>query len=283
MPRPRRPIPALLAATILFLTMAYPSFYLQLFCTREFLRLAAALGLSDSSRGLGGQILGFNYARHPRWVFHTAGFLAAAVAFIPALTASILTLRRLSGASRVPLCGRCGHTLQNLSEPRCPYCHTDLTGDPAPAAEPALHRLLRAGGTRAVLARRLAVAVLAFATGSSLADSFLRYRIQGWIIDAGRSAGCHITQAGVVMIGPRGPFLGEGLASALWNSVWRNGPWLSTALIGYAAALATYSLCAGSLGATRVFGYRGMARCGRCRYPLQGLREPRCPECGQVI
>jgi hypothetical protein len=51
----------------------------------------------------------------------------------------------------------------------------------------------------------------------------------------------------------------------------------------FTLAAGLYWLCAGPLGRTRFFGYRGPTRCGACGYGLQGLREPKCPECGVVI
>jgi hypothetical protein len=110
------------AAAAAFAALAYPSFWLYLLSWRELLRLAAVCGLFAQSRGLGGQILGYNYYRDPPWVHAVAMALAAMAGFGPALVASIALMRRIRGSAEPTLCGACGSTLRGLAEPKCPAC-----------------------------------------------------------------------------------------------------------------------------------------------------------------
>ena len=104
-----------------------------------------------------------------------------------------------------------------------------------------------------------------------------------WICRAGHRAGCEVFVSSAYLIGPDGPFLGEGPRDAAWNWAWRNATWILASGAGAAAALVTYVICAGPLGRTRLLGYRGTTRCGACGYDLAGAREAKCPECGRAV
>jgi hypothetical protein len=107
-------------------------------------------------------------------------------------------------------------------------------------------------------------------------------RILEWILDAGRAAGCGLTQTGGIAWGPGGPFVGDGLRVRAFNILAREGVWLTGAGVGFTAAFLVYA-CLVRTEHWRLVGYRGPTRCGPCGYTLRGLRGPRCPECGREI
>jgi len=109
-----------------FAALAYPSQLLTLWCTRELFRFFEAVGIMNPNGPLGGQILGFNYQRQPEWAHWAAGGMASAAGYGAALVGSILIIRRVSGASRATLCGRCGSRIKNAKEMRCASCGGEL-------------------------------------------------------------------------------------------------------------------------------------------------------------
>jgi hypothetical protein len=112
-----------LAGAALFAAAASPSFWLSLVGMRETYRLAEMTRVMDRSKGLGGQVLGYNYLRSPEWVHPLARASGAAAGFGPALIASLLLFERIAhGPLRVTLCGNCGRRLRGLTEPACPFC-----------------------------------------------------------------------------------------------------------------------------------------------------------------
>jgi hypothetical protein len=115
------------AAAALFASLAWYSFDLSLRARREVYRAAEFAGLMNPTGPLGGQIKGFNYQRNPAWVHLVASVLGAAAGFGPVLVATLLLYHRIAyGPFAATLCGRCGATLRNLAEPRCPRCRADL-------------------------------------------------------------------------------------------------------------------------------------------------------------
>jgi hypothetical protein len=92
----RRMLLAIAAGLALLLALYDPSRTASYYVLREILRGAQAAGLMDTGRGLGGQVMGFNYCRHPAWVHQVAGAGAWAIAFAPALVGSLIVLRRIS-------------------------------------------------------------------------------------------------------------------------------------------------------------------------------------------
>lgn len=92
---------------------------------RETLRSAERVGIMDPNGNLGGQILGYNYQREPRWVHEVGRVLAAAAGYGPAMVLSLLVLHRVGVGRfgwRDTMCGKCGVRMQGLSEPRCAAC-----------------------------------------------------------------------------------------------------------------------------------------------------------------
>ncbi len=90
-PRPTRRILAATLSAAVLIAAAYPCLWLTLLAHRELLRAAAAIGLLDTSRGLGGQILRYNYPRHPEWVHPILAAAAASLGYaLPLLVAALL-------------------------------------------------------------------------------------------------------------------------------------------------------------------------------------------------
>jgi len=131
--------------------------------------------------------------------------------------------------------------------------------------------------------RRVAPALIVFGAVHVYADKVWRWPIAEHVMRWGEAAGCQVIREGGVVMGMDGPFFGGGPKTRVWNRVYRHAPWASAAGLAYIAAMVAYSVCAGPLGRTRLFGYRGQTRCGVCGYTLHGLKEPRCPECGRAI
>jgi hypothetical protein len=121
----RRVWPAAAVGAGIFLTLYWPSSWGRLIAMREFYRAAEAVGVMDPRAGLGGQVLGRNFARDPRWLHPLISGAAGAAGFGPALVLSLLAISRLAGR-RATWCGRCGAELRNLAEARCPSCGAPL-------------------------------------------------------------------------------------------------------------------------------------------------------------
>lgn len=112
----------ILVPVCLFALAAYPSWYGSLYVRREMYRLFELVGIMHAGGDLGGQLLGFNYQRHPEWAHYGAVFVSGVVAFAPAVLGAVYVRRRMSGAAYETRCGGCGRVLRGLSEPRCPHC-----------------------------------------------------------------------------------------------------------------------------------------------------------------
>ncbi|MBC7836144.1 MAG: hypothetical protein H7Y88_13745 [Phycisphaerales bacterium] len=114
------------AAGAAFLVLALVSSWLELLFQRELLRGAEWAGLMDAKGGLGGQILGLNYLRNPRWVHWVATALGAAVAYAPAVLIAMLVFPKVRHGrwrgARATRCGHCGTELRGLREAKCPAC-----------------------------------------------------------------------------------------------------------------------------------------------------------------
>ncbi len=114
---------------LLFLLLILPSKYTSLYLTREGLRTATTLEIMDESRGLGGQILGYNYYRHPVWVHGVIAVAASAAGYGLPFALCILLARRLNRNGTATLCGRCGTDIDRSggfvltpSGLQCPAC-----------------------------------------------------------------------------------------------------------------------------------------------------------------
>jgi hypothetical protein len=125
-----------------------------------------------------------------------------------------------------------------------------------------------------------AAAVATFAIVAPLAEARLGWDIRSLVVDFGEAAGMGVSYIGNLVIGPNGPFLGRGPAVDAWNFLWWISGWALPLLMGWAAAVGVF-LTVGRLLSRRPGD--GYTRCGRCGYILEGLKEPRCPECGHRI
>lgn len=125
---PWRAILGVLAGFVVMAAAAWPLRRAELLLRRETLRAMEAAGIMDTDRGLGGQIMGYNYFRHPEWAHWVAGIASAAVAFAPGVLPGLLVMRRIGGLGQrgVTRCGACRKVLRNLTEPRCPHCGEGL-------------------------------------------------------------------------------------------------------------------------------------------------------------
>lgn len=119
---PARVIARLALAAVYFGAVCPPCATARAYVVREGYRLAERVGLMDPGGALGGQIMGFNYQREPVWV-HWAVWIGATLIVFGPVVAGALALATPGGVrARATLCGRCGSTLTDLAEPRCPRC-----------------------------------------------------------------------------------------------------------------------------------------------------------------
>ena len=112
-------------ALVVFGLLAWPSWWLWLWCTRELYRLFELVGIMNPGQ-LGGQILGYNFLRDPQWTQLVVRSAAAAIAFAPALAISFWLRTRLDRAPGATRCGACDAVLKNLSTCACPNCNRPL-------------------------------------------------------------------------------------------------------------------------------------------------------------
>ena len=119
-------------AIFVYALLLYPVYWSELYVWRELLRFADSSGitraLGNTTGALGGQILLYNYLRHPEWFGELTHFLAILIVNLPALGIALLvyhrwTWRFVRGETR---CGRCGAVLKSLIEPRCSACGEQL-------------------------------------------------------------------------------------------------------------------------------------------------------------
>lgn len=122
MRRPLRQLAGGLCAIGVFAALAYPCFWAYLYCLRAGYVTAEWVGVMDTARGLGGQVAGHNYYRYPEWAHWPIGGLAAAVSYAPAIVLAVITMRWVSGSSRVTRCGACGRAVTGATGPVCPHC-----------------------------------------------------------------------------------------------------------------------------------------------------------------
>lgn len=113
---------ALVLGALVFATMAYAATRLYWVSIRETHRVAEWVGVMDPKGDLGGQVAGFNYQRHPSWVYPVGQALGAAVAFGPGVVISLLVMQRVGLGWRATLCGKCGARMKGLDGPRCAAC-----------------------------------------------------------------------------------------------------------------------------------------------------------------
>ena len=138
-PSRARRLSAAMAALCVFAVLMYPSQRLALYLRREMLRSAEALGLMDKGRGMGGQIMGYNYYRYPEWVYAVSEVTSAMLGFGAAFCLSIVVLRRVGGCVGATRCGVCGKNI-DLSGGvllveggiACPCCKVRITEERAP-------------------------------------------------------------------------------------------------------------------------------------------------------
>ena len=126
---------------------------------------------------------------------------------------------------------------------------------------------------------RLAAALVAFGAVHVYMSRELYWPIASRIIELGEACGMHVTRLGGQFPMPH-PFFGEGGWVAVWNYVFDHGPRVWILAVSWAVAAGVFWLT----GYRRAAPARdGKTRCGACGYVLEGLKEPRCPECGRAI
>lgn len=133
--------------------------------------------------------------------------------------------------------------------------------------------------TLRLLVPMLAVFAVVFTVGERQ-----QWRCQQCVFDAAtKVSNVQYFASGPVFVGTQGPFIGDDVATRLWNFMWRQAGWAPAPLTASAAAMAGY-LVRDAITRRRRFGAgSGTTRCGVCGYALSGLREPVCPECGTRI
>lgn len=264
----RGPILRWVLAVIALAAALYPLRWLHLLCHREVLRLCTLAGLLDPSRGLGGQIMGYNYPRYPEWVHWAASVVSTALVLGSALALVVLVGRR-----RGTICGRCASVLRIPSGGRCAACGDHFgaaAGEPRPAPS----------GSRWFRVRRLAAAVTVLVALHMYLDH-RHWTVAYWVIDLGECAGMYVPNLSGHINSFR-PFHGEGWQAEAWNLAYDHAPWIVTLVGAYAAALGAYWLVSVPLRRMPPFAPPSETVCGRCGYSLWGVRE-RCPECGLPI
>lgn len=144
--------------------------------------------------------------------------------------------------------------------------------------------LVKKGPARFFIARRYAAALVAFAIINGFSFGVLYDPMRRFIVDAAEYLGIEVHRfSGFFSFSPAGPFRGDSLVQQVWNLLYRNGPWVASAVVAFAFSFFVFWVCSNRLGRTRLFGYRGPTRCGRCRYGLAGIAAEQCPECGKSL
>jgi hypothetical protein len=233
-------------------------------------------GWMDESKGLGGQMAGYNFWREPIWLREIANLVGTLMLIVPLLLLVLWLWERCSARWRQTMCGACGGSQWN-QEGACTRCETH----PAREVASEVARKMRqrwftpAGGVV------MGAGVWSASAGATLlwlmklldVDAFLRQRV---FFELGTALGGDVMYLGVRVMGPNGPFRGEGMGPKILNVGYTYGPEL--VLLGVAACVTV--LGARVMVSSGVVRYRGATVCGACGYSLVGVPGVKCPECG---
>ncbi len=128
---------------------------------------------------------------------------------------------------------------------------------------------------------RTVLATIAFVVIALVVSAALEQRMPQLALRLARATHCNYFQSGAVLMfrGADGAWrvFSDSPYAPLANWLWFWGAWWSGRVSGFAAALLTFAL----LSRTRRLD--GHTHCGDCGYILNGLTQPRCPECGHAI
>jgi hypothetical protein len=229
-------------------------------------------GWMDESKGLGGQVAGYNFWREPIWLREIANLLRDWMVLMPLFLAVLFLWERCGAGWRQTVCGACGGWRWN-ADGACAGCGVHAGMSDASMKRrgwltPMGSTLLRAGawsGWAGASAHWL-MEFLDF-------DALLRQRV---FLKVGEMLGGEVMYVGVMVVGPNGPFVGDGFVAKVLNAGYRWGPEL--VMLAVAAVIAVVG--ARVLVRRGVVRYRGMTVCGGCGYGLVGVPGARCPECG---
>ncbi len=124
----RRVIAGLVSFGI-FGLLLYPAARADWLVTRELFHAAESVGILKASGSYWGQIAGRNIPLHSTAFHIGVRFISMAVVFGVVLAISFTVpsaFGLVQRKRRATYCGRCGHILVNLVEPRCPHCGEPL-------------------------------------------------------------------------------------------------------------------------------------------------------------
>ncbi|MBU6412307.1 MAG: hypothetical protein KGS45_02440 [Planctomycetes bacterium] len=170
-------------------------------------------GWMDKTKGLGGQIAGYNYWREPIWLREVANLVCHLIVTAPLLLVVLYLWERRSGEWNRTLCGSCGGGKWN-DKGMCAGCGTgpvavDATSSGRKWFTPAGGVLLRAG----VWSASAAGATLWLMQLLDL-DAWLRHSV---FLKLGQMLGGQVSFVGVMVVGRNGPFLGDGIGVWMLN------------------------------------------------------------------
>ncbi len=100
-----------LAGLLVFVALTSACWWPWVIVKRECFRVAELIGIMDPKGDLGGQVAGFNYQRHPRWVHWASDGVAALGAYGGPAALGLLVMHRVGRGPlrlRATVCGKCG-------------------------------------------------------------------------------------------------------------------------------------------------------------------------------
>lgn len=229
-------------------------------------------GWMDESKGLGGQVAGYNYWREPIWLREIANLVCQLIVTAPLLLIVLVMWERCSPRWYWKPCPACGTWNWNASV-QCSSCrvHGTSASGVFPSQRwltPAGSALMRAGAISASFS-----AAMLWGLHLTDLDVFLRQQV---IVNIGEALGGQVMYLGRMVVGPNGPFQGSGWIDRLGNIAYL-----------YASQLLMLSAAASlTITGARLLIMRGFVKvrtdsaCHQCGYSLIGIASSKCPECG---
>lgn len=261
------------AISLLVLWVATPLGWAQWYVLRLLYQGLEWAGWMDETKGYGGQVAGYNFWREPIWLRQIANLVGELAVIAPLLLIFLVLWERCSPRWHWKPCAACGKWNWTIAH-ACGACgthgaHTPIASKPRMWMTASGSALVRAGAISATFS-----AALPWLMKLLEVPFYLR---QSVFLKIGEALGGDVMYLGQMMMGPDGPFHGDGWSAKVLNAAYMYGPEL--VMLGAAACITVIG--ARLLIMRRVVKIRSDDACESCGYSLAGITSVTCPECGR--
>lgn len=229
-------------------------------------------GWMDKSKGLGGQVAGYNFWREPIWLRQIANLLCHLMVIAPLLLLILVLWERCSARWHWKPCAACGKWNWTIAT-ACLACGAH--GAPN-ASGSSSQKWMTASGSALVRAGAISASFCAALLWLMKVLEVPFYLRQNVFLKIGEALGGDVVYLGRMMMGPNGPFHGDGWSARAFNAAYMHGP----ELVMLSAAACATVIGARLLIMRRFVKVRSDGVCESCGYSLAGITSLTCPECG---